>query len=101
MSANTRGARSQLARSLHLVAGFSVAACILSAAGAGAQETPVVGPGSRVRITAPALGLRDVVATVQDTTHDGLVVQRGRWVRSWAGWSASSRDSRAATTLPA
>ncbi len=39
------------------------------------QVTSSVVTGSRVRLTAPSLGLNEAVGTVQETTDDALVVQ--------------------------
>ena len=39
------------------------------------QETPSVAAGSKVRVTAPSLGLDEAVGTVQETTDEALVVQ--------------------------
>ncbi len=39
------------------------------------QVTPSVVTGSRVRLTAPSLGLDEAVGTVQETTDEALVVQ--------------------------
>jgi len=39
------------------------------------QVTPSVVTGSRVRLTAPSLGLAEAVGTVQETTDEALVVQ--------------------------
>lgn len=48
---------------------------VATASGVGAQEAPVVEAGSRVRITSPALGLRQAVGTVREVADGALVVQ--------------------------
>jgi hypothetical protein len=54
-----------------LVAGVLVA----NAASAVGQVAPSIGQGSRVRITAPSLGLEEAVGTVKEATDEALVVQ--------------------------
>jgi hypothetical protein len=58
--------------------GAAVSTLILALAvgvpGAEAQSTAPVVSGSRVRITSPAMGLRQAVGTVQEVTEDTLVV---------------------------
>ena len=56
---------------------FVLVLAVLSASGSSVagQETPSVVTGSKVRLTAPALGLNQAVGTVQETTDESLVVQ--------------------------
>ena len=46
-----------------------------NAPGVVAQARPSIEPGSRVRITAPSLGLNEAIGTVQGATREELVVQ--------------------------
>ena len=39
------------------------------------QTTRAIERGSRVRITAPSLGLREAIGTIREATHEALVVQ--------------------------
>lgn len=39
------------------------------------QVAPPIGQGSRVRITAPSLGLNEAVGTVQEATDEAFIVQ--------------------------
>lgn len=50
----------------------SLATDVSSVAG---QVAPSIEPGSRVRITAPSLGLSEAVGTVQEVTDEAVVVQ--------------------------
>jgi hypothetical protein len=50
----------------------ALAADVSSVAG---QVTPSVMPGSRVRLSAPSLGLSEAVGTVKEATDEALVVQ--------------------------
>jgi hypothetical protein len=61
---------------------FSIAALVLAlallvadASSVMAQETVSVEQGSRVRITAPSLGLSESVGTIQEATDEAYVVQ--------------------------
>ena len=61
---------------------FSIIPCIIALAVLAAdvssiagQVTPAVITGSRVRLTAPTLGLSEAVGTVRESTDEALVVQ--------------------------
>ena len=53
---------------------FSVTAFVVAVAVVGQVTAPIV-PGSRVRLTAPSLGLSEAVGTVQEATDEALLVQ--------------------------
>lgn len=59
------------------IASFVLVAAVLAAdvASAVGQVATSIDPGSRVRITAPSLGLNEAVGTVKEATDDALVVQ--------------------------
>lgn len=59
------------------IASFVLVAAVLvaDAASAVGQVIPSIGQGSRVRITAPSLGLNEAVGTVKEATDEALVVQ--------------------------
>jgi hypothetical protein len=58
------------------ITGLVLAVGILAAnPSAGVGQVASIVPGNRVRLTAPSLGLRDAVGTVQEATDTSLVVQ--------------------------
>ena len=59
------------------IAAFVLALAVLAAdvSSVVGQVTPLIGPGSRVRLTAPSLGLSEAIGTVQEATDEALVVQ--------------------------